>query len=152
MPWRRAWQPTPVFLPGESSWTEEPGGLLSMVSQTVWYSWVTNHSTAQGLTNVVYYFLAILQFPCSFFLLLSSSFVNWRFSLVVCFDSLLFIYLLWICCMLFFCGYHEAYIKHRYDNLFYTDNNLTSIILKILPLCSPHFWCHNLPLFRLCIQ
>ena len=22
-----AWQPTPVFLPGESSWTEEPGGL-----------------------------------------------------------------------------------------------------------------------------
>ena len=27
--WRRAWQPTPVFLPGESSWTEEPGGLQS---------------------------------------------------------------------------------------------------------------------------
>ena len=26
IPWRRAWQPTPVFLPGESSWTEEPGG------------------------------------------------------------------------------------------------------------------------------
>ena len=26
-PWRRVWQPTPVFLPGESSWTEEPGGL-----------------------------------------------------------------------------------------------------------------------------
>ena len=25
MPWRRNWQPTPVFLPGES-WTEEPGG------------------------------------------------------------------------------------------------------------------------------
>ena len=23
-PWRRAWQPTPVFLPGESPWTEEP--------------------------------------------------------------------------------------------------------------------------------
>ena len=26
-PWRRAWQPTPVFLPGESPSTEEPGGL-----------------------------------------------------------------------------------------------------------------------------
>ena len=26
IPWRRAWQPTPVFLPGESAWTEEPGG------------------------------------------------------------------------------------------------------------------------------
>ena len=24
-PWR-AWQPTPVFLPGESPWTEGPGG------------------------------------------------------------------------------------------------------------------------------
>ena len=26
-PWRRAWQPPPVFLPGESPWTEEPGEL-----------------------------------------------------------------------------------------------------------------------------
>ena len=25
-PWRRAWQPTLVYLPGESPWTEEPGG------------------------------------------------------------------------------------------------------------------------------
>ena len=25
IPWRRAWQPMPVFLPGESPWTEEPG-------------------------------------------------------------------------------------------------------------------------------
>ena len=24
-PWRRKWQPTPVFLPGKSPWTEEPG-------------------------------------------------------------------------------------------------------------------------------
>ena len=30
IPWRRAWKPTPVFLPGESPWTEEPGRLLSM--------------------------------------------------------------------------------------------------------------------------
>ena len=27
IPWRRAWQPFPVFLPGESPWTEEPDGL-----------------------------------------------------------------------------------------------------------------------------
>ena len=33
--WRRAWQPTPVFLPGESPWTEVPGGLQSMGSQRV---------------------------------------------------------------------------------------------------------------------
>ena len=28
-PWRMVWQPTPVFLPGESPWTKEPGGLYS---------------------------------------------------------------------------------------------------------------------------
>ena len=30
-----AWQHTPVFLPGESPRTEEPGGLQSMGSQSV---------------------------------------------------------------------------------------------------------------------
>ena len=34
-PWRRAWQHTPVFLPGESPWTEEPGRLWSIGSQRV---------------------------------------------------------------------------------------------------------------------
>ena len=31
----REWQPTPVFLPGESPWTEEPGGLQSVGPQRV---------------------------------------------------------------------------------------------------------------------
>ena len=35
IPWRRAWQPTPVFLPGESPWIEEPGGLQSIGPQRV---------------------------------------------------------------------------------------------------------------------
>ena len=35
IPWRRAWQPTPVFLPGESPWTKRPGGLQFMGSQRV---------------------------------------------------------------------------------------------------------------------
>ena len=30
IPWRRKWQPTPVFLPGEIPWPEKPGRLLSM--------------------------------------------------------------------------------------------------------------------------
>ena len=34
-PWRRAWQPTPVLLPGESPWTEEHGGLQSIASHRV---------------------------------------------------------------------------------------------------------------------
>ena len=32
IPWRRPWQLTLVFLPGDSPWTEEPGGLQSMGS------------------------------------------------------------------------------------------------------------------------
>ena len=35
IPWRRKWQPTPGFLPGESPWKEEPGELESMESQRV---------------------------------------------------------------------------------------------------------------------
>ena len=34
-PWSRAWHPTPAFLPGESPWTEEPGGLQFMGLQRV---------------------------------------------------------------------------------------------------------------------
>ena len=44
IPWR-AWQPTPVFLPGESAGTEEPGGLQSMGSQSDTTEW---QSTAQN--------------------------------------------------------------------------------------------------------
>ena len=33
--WRRKWHPTPVLLPGKSSWAEEPGRLQSMMSLTV---------------------------------------------------------------------------------------------------------------------
>ena len=35
IPLRKAWQPTSVFLPGESPWTEESGRLQSMGSQRV---------------------------------------------------------------------------------------------------------------------
>ena len=35
IPWKRTWQPTLVFLPGESPWTEEPGRLQSVGLQTV---------------------------------------------------------------------------------------------------------------------
>ena len=45
IPGRRACQPTPVFLPRDSPWTQEPGGLQSMGSQRVRHDWVTQHST-----------------------------------------------------------------------------------------------------------
>ena len=46
IPWRRAWKPTPVPLPGESQ------GHKSLASHSPWghrvrYSWTTKHNTAQ---------------------------------------------------------------------------------------------------------
>ena len=42
IPWRRAWQPTPVFLSGESPWTEEPDEQLDTTE-------VTQHTHASGI-------------------------------------------------------------------------------------------------------
>ena len=42
IPWRREWQPTPVFLPGKFPWTEESGGIQTMGSQRVGHDWATN--------------------------------------------------------------------------------------------------------------
>ena len=39
-------QPTPVFLPGESPWTEEPGGLQSIALQRVGHHSATKQSTS----------------------------------------------------------------------------------------------------------
>ena len=39
IPWRRARQPTPIVMPGEAPWTEEPGGLQSIVSQRTGHGW-----------------------------------------------------------------------------------------------------------------
>ena len=38
VPWRRKWQPTPVFLPGEFHGQEEPRRLQFMESQRVRYN------------------------------------------------------------------------------------------------------------------
>ena len=44
IPWRRAWQPILVFLPGESPWTNKPGGLQSMGLQRAGHVSVTKHA------------------------------------------------------------------------------------------------------------
>ena len=58
IPWKREWQPTPVFLPGESPWTEELGGLLSMGSHRL------------GLSKSKY---SCTKFPC-----FSICFLEWE--------------------------------------------------------------------------
>ena len=39
IPWRRKWQPTSVFLSGESPWTEKSSGLQSIGLQRVRHDW-----------------------------------------------------------------------------------------------------------------
>ena len=46
MPWRRKWQPTPLFLSGEFHGQRSLAGLLSMGSQRVGHDWA-QHSMAQ---------------------------------------------------------------------------------------------------------
>ena len=45
-----AGQPTPVFLPGESSWTKEPGVLQFIGLQTIGHDWsnFSMHASMQG--------------------------------------------------------------------------------------------------------
>ena len=49
MHWRRKWQPTPVFLPGEIPGTGEPDGLPSMGSHRVGQDWSDLAAAAAGL-------------------------------------------------------------------------------------------------------
>ena len=51
IPWWREWQPTPIFLPGEFPWTEEPDGLQSMGLQRVGHDWATNTFTFSCITR-----------------------------------------------------------------------------------------------------
>ena len=44
IPWRRKWQPAPVFLLGRIPWTEEPSRLQSMGLQRVTGDWLAEHN------------------------------------------------------------------------------------------------------------
>ena len=54
IPWRRAWQPTLIFLPRVSLWTEAPGGLQSMGSQSqTRLKWLSTQDIAIALEEVL---------------------------------------------------------------------------------------------------
>ena len=69
MPWRRIRQPTPVFLPGETPWTEEPGRLQSTGSQRVRHDW-SNLACKQSLV----WFLTIMDYMS---ISIPSKFICW---------------------------------------------------------------------------
>ena len=72
MHWRRKWQPTPVFLPGESQGQGEPGGLPSMGSHRVGHDW-SNLAAVAVLSfspNIIYSLFSLY----AIYILCSSSF------------------------------------------------------------------------------
>ena len=60
MHWRRRWQPTPVFLPGESQ-GREPSGLPSVGSQRVGHDWSDLAAAAAGNENLGIHAIFLLQ-------------------------------------------------------------------------------------------
>jgi len=63
--WRRKWQPTPVFFPGEILGTGEPGGLPSMGLHRVRHDW-------SDLATV-----PLLPYWCGFFFSLDVGYLFW---------------------------------------------------------------------------
>ena len=57
---RRAWQPTTVFLPGESPWADEPDRLQSIGSQRVVHDW---RDLARPHPQMHTYFLKYTHWP-----------------------------------------------------------------------------------------
>ena len=67
--WGKKWKPIPVFLPGQSPWTEEPSGLQSMGLQRVTTE-VTQHGCNDTIINI--------------FFLLGSCMVLYKFQIFIC--------------------------------------------------------------------
>ena len=65
MHWRRKWQPTPVFLPGESQGQGEPGGLLSLGSHRVRHNWSDLATAAAAATLCINKWMPVVTAPAS---------------------------------------------------------------------------------------
>ena len=78
IPWRKAWQPIPVFLSGESPWTEEPGTVESMVGG-VTKSWAqfSRHTHTHTHCLQVFHFRAQ---PCPWICFFLGYVFTWIFT------------------------------------------------------------------------
>ena len=138
MHWRRKWQPTPVFLPGESQ-GREPGGLPSMGSHRVGHDW--SDLAAAAAAVLLFLYLPLFHYYIFFhFFLPSFVFLNpflFHFiSLALFFSLLLFLsacFLFSFLSMLhFWLQWHAAFI-HRAVSLM-SSEYWTCITLLLIPL------------------
>ena len=62
IPWRRSWQPSPVFLPRESPWTKEPGGLQSMgLKSRTRMKWLGMHTGTRAIRTLAFFWAFYLS-------------------------------------------------------------------------------------------
>ena len=85
-PWRRAWQPTPVFLPGEAPWTEDPGGLyiLHWIAQ----SQTTTCAYAHNVILLINTKLWTSTNTCNFKCILLSAKIQTQKATYILYDSI----------------------------------------------------------------
>ena len=60
-PLDRKCHPTPIFLPGKVPWTEDPGRLQPIGSQTVRHDWVTEHTKVIRSSNIPVVVMKVAQ-------------------------------------------------------------------------------------------
>ena len=82
VPWRREWQSTLVFLPGESPWTEEPGGLHSL------WGWkelapTEQLSTVQAFSPIIKFWWMCVAFALFYKPLFNSTYLGNLFLLTL---------------------------------------------------------------------
>ena len=58
IPWRREWQPSPVFLPGESHGQRSLAGNTPMGLQRGRHNWVTSTNTPRVYSGVIFFLLS----------------------------------------------------------------------------------------------
>ena len=62
MPWRRKWQPTPVFLPGESQgWRRLVGCRLWVAKSWIRLKWLSSSSSLSLMTLCIVFFLCLIN-------------------------------------------------------------------------------------------
>ena len=84
IPWRKAWQPTPVFLLGESPWTGEPGRLQSVGLLWVKHDWVSKHTHTHTPTHThTEYHLWVIWQKMLFANMIKLWTLRWRDNLIL---------------------------------------------------------------------
>ena len=54
IPWRRAWQPTSIFMPGDARGQSSLAGYSPWGSQRIRHDWATKHSTAWNAITFIF--------------------------------------------------------------------------------------------------